>query len=265
MRGVRRGPEAGMLAGVRGALAGLAVLLAGCYDSSFGEKTPAEASVPATATLKTLREAFEGQPFVVESAITVKGRVTTSDRSENFYRTLCIEADGAALEIMAGLDHLHNDYPEGSTVTVRLQGWMLAESRGMLQLGRKPAADSGYPTDYIASRPALDRTVVRSTEALQPLEPADRTIEELRPTMCGTLVRLEGLHYAPEEPVPGNWSGYNRFADDAGNEIYTYVRSYARFADYGIPAGRCTLTGILQRDGKRYLLKLRDETDCARQ
>ncbi len=265
MRGVRRGPEAGMLAGVRGLLAGLAVLLAGCYDSSFGERTPAEPSVAATTTLKALREQFEGQPVVVESPVTVKGRVTTCDRSENFYRTFCIEADGAALEIMAGLDHLHNDYPEGCTVTVRLQGWMLAENRGMLQLGRKPSVASGYPTDYIASRPALDRTVVRSTEALQPLEPADRTIEELRPTMCGTLVRLEGLHYAPEEPVPGKWSGYQRFADDAGNEIRTYVRSYARFADYGIPAGRCALTGILQHDGNRYLLKLRDETDCERQ
>lgn len=254
-----------MLAGVRGLLAGLAVLLAGCYDSSFGERTPAEPSVAATTTLKALREQFEGQPVVVESPVTVKGRVTTCDRSENFYRTFCIEADGAALEIMAGLDHLHNDYPEGCTVTVRLQGWMLAENRGMLQLGRKPSVASGYPTDYIASRPALDRTVVRSTEALQPLEPADRTIEELRPTMCGTLVRLEGLHYAPEEPVPGKWSGYQRFADDAGNEIRTYVRSYARFADYGIPAGRCALTGILQHDGNRYLLKLRDETDCERQ
>ncbi len=75
---------------------------------------------------------------------------------------------------------------------------------------------------------------------------------------------IEGVHYAPQEPVPGTWAGDNRFADDAGNEIRTYVRPYARFADYDIPAGRCALTGILQHDGNRYLLKLRDETDCER-
>ena len=240
------------------------LLTSGCYDSSFGEKKRTETPAPATTTLKALRGQFEGNPTVVESPMTVRGCVTSCDRSENFYRPLCIEADGAGLEIMAGLDHLHNDYPEGSTVTVHLQGWMLAENRGLLQLGRKPTADNGYPTDYIASRPALDRTVVREAEPLRPPAAALRTIGELRPTMCGTLVRIEGVHYAPQEPVPGTWAGDNRFADDAGNEIRTYVRPYARFADYDIPAGRCALTGILQHDGNRYLLKLRDETDCER-
>ena len=105
---------------------------------------------------------------------------------------------------------------------------------------------------------------MREAEPLRPPAAALCTIGELRPTMCGTLVRIEGVHYAPQEPVPGTWAGDNRFADDAGNEIRTYVRPYARFADYDIPAGRCALTGILQHDGNRYLLKLRDETDCER-
>jgi len=240
----------------------LALLPAGCYDSSFGENMEPAQEAPATTTLPELRRRFEGEPAVIESAATVRGRVTTSDRSENFYRTLCIEADGAGLEIMAGLDHLHNDYPEGCTVTVHLQGWVLAESRGVLQLGRKALADSGYPTDYIASKPALARTIVRSGEPPQPLAPTLRTLDGLTPRMCGTLVRIEGLHYAPEELSAGNWAGYNRFADDAGHEIRTYVRSYARFADCEVPAGRCALTGILQYDGNGYLLKLRDETDC---
>lgn len=247
---------------MRGLLLGIAALLTGCYDSSFGERSQPAESEPTTATLGTLRRQFEKMPVVVESAVTVRGRVTTSDRSENFYRSFCIEADGAALEIMAGLDHLHNDYPEGSTVTVHLQGWALGESRGVLQLGRETAADSSYPTDYIASRPALDRTVVRDDEPLRPLVPTLRTIAELTPAMCGTLIRIEGLHYAPDDLAAGSWAGYCRFADDAGAEIRTYVRSYARFATDEVPAGRCTLTGILQYDGNRYLLKLRDETDC---
>ena len=247
---------------MRGLLLVIAALLAGCYDSSFGERPRTDEPALPTTTIHELRTRFEGATLVVESAVTVRGRVTTSDRSENFYRSFCIEADGAALEIMAGLDRLHNDYPEGSTVTVQLQGWALGESRGVLQLGRKPAAGSGYPTDYIASQPALDRTVVRSDEPLQPLAPTLRTLDELTPAMCGTLIRIEGVHYAPEDLVAGSWAGYCRFADDAGAEIHTYVRSYARFAADDVPAGRCALTGILQRDGERYLLKLRDETDC---
>ena len=56
-----------------------------------------------------------------------------------------------------------------------------------------------------------------------------------------------------------------QYPDDEGAEIYTYVRTYARFADEEVPAGQVSLTGILQHDetgGGRYILKLRDETDC---
>ncbi len=247
---------------MRGLLVGIAALLAGCYDSSFGEKTEPTPAIPATTTLGELRELFAGQPFVVENDLTVMGRVTTSDRAENFYRSFCLEADGAALEIMAGLDHLHNDYPQGCTVTVRLQGRALGESRGILQLGRPSVIESGYPTDYLASRAALEATVIRHDEPLCPAEPTIRTIGELTPAMCGTLLRIEGLHYAPEELSAASWAGYCRFTDDDGAEIYTYVRTYARFAEAEVPAERCTLTGILQYDGSRYLLKLRDEDDC---
>lgn len=239
-----------------------AALLAGCYDTSFGYDPRNDDPELPTATIGFLCTRFEGTTLAIENPIVVKGRVTTSDRSENFYRTFCIEADGAALEIMAGLDHLHNDYPEGCTVAVHLQGWVLGESHGVLQLGRRPSAGSGYPTDYIASQPALDRTVVRCDEPLQPPVPTLRTLGELTTAMCGTLVRIENLLYRPDEPTEGYWGGTRYFTDDEGAEIRTYVRTYADFAEKEIPAERCALTGILQRDGDRYLLKLRDENDC---
>lgn len=239
------------------------LLLGGCYDSSFGERHEDAAPPPATTTIGELRARFEGSTVAVLSETTVCGRVTTSDRSANFYRTFCIESDGAGLEIMAGLDHLHNDYPEGCLLTVRLQGWALGESRGVLQAGRLPSAASGYPTDYIASRPALGRTITRHDTPLQPLAPTVRTIGELTPPMCGTLVRIERVRYAPDGLAESSWTGSKRFADETGAAVYTYVRPYADFAGNEVPTGPCSLTGILQRDGDRYLLKLRDETDCS--
>ena len=195
----------------------------------------------------------------------VAGTVTTSDRAENFYRTLCIEADEAGLEVMAGIDHLHNDFPVGSRVTLRLKGLTVAESRGVLQVGRPPAAGSGYATDYIGSQPALAAALVRSGEVLHSPMPALRRISELTPARCGTLVRIDGLRYTPEDLSAATWSGYKCFADSDGNTVYTYVRTYARFADTDVPAGTVSLTGILQYDAAgdgRYILKLRDEGDC---
>lgn len=197
----------------------------------------------------------------------MSGRVTTSDYDENFYRTFCIEEDGAGIEVMAGIDHLHNDFPEGCHVTLRLRGLALGESHGVLQAGRMPAAGSGFTTDYIGSKAALDAAVTRNGEALEPIAPTLLSPGELTPERCGTLVRIGALGYTPEDLTPGTWAGYKRFTDDTGAAVYTYVRSYARFADDEVPVGRCTLTGILQYDATgegRYILKLRDENDCTR-
>jgi len=85
--------------------------------------------------------------------------------------------------------------------------------------------------------------VTRNGEALEPIAPTLLSPGELTPERCGTLVRIGALSYTPEDLTPGTWAGYKRFTDDTGAAVYTYVRSYARFADDEVPVGRCTLTG----------------------
>lgn len=246
-----------------------ALWLAACCDASFGspDGDGPGTDEPATTTLAELRRLYAGTTFRIESDVVVKGIVTTSDRSENFFRTFCIEQDGAGMEVMAGLDHLHNDYPVGCRVTLRLKGLALGESYGVLQTGRMPEAGSGFATDYLGSKPAIDIHVVRSDAPVEYPLPTLYRIPELTTARCGTLVRIDGIRYAPESVSPGTWAGYKRFADDQGAEVYTYVRSYAEFAPNPVPAGKVSLVGILQYDDTgdgRYLIKLRDESDCIR-
>ena len=150
----------------------VALLAAGCYDSRFGEPDDDGEGKPATETIAALRDRYAGTPFTVTGDIVVTGRVASCDRAENFYRTLCICDAEAGLEVMAGIDHLHNDFPIGSRVTLSLRGLAVAESRGVLQAGRPPAAGSGYATDYIGSRAAPGSVLVRSGEALAAPSPA---------------------------------------------------------------------------------------------
>ncbi len=251
----------------RGLLCGSAFLLlaTGCYDDA-GTPSAVAAVPPATTTLSELRRLYAGQTFRIESDAVIRGRVVSNDRAGNFYRTLVIEEDGAAAELMAGIDGLHNIYPEGCELTVGLKGLALGESYGILQIGRLPQAGSGYATDYIGSRAALDTHVFRGS-GLVPVRPFVCSVAELTPHMAGRLVRIDGLRYAPQEPEEGTWTGYKRFTDANGNTIRTYTRPYADFADREIPQCEVLLAGILQytagADGApRYLLKLRDETDC---
>lgn len=244
----------------------LTVGMTGCYDCASEPSTELTPTPPATTTIGELRRLFTGETFVVESDVVVCGRVTTSDQAGNFYRTLVLEADGAAVEVMAGIDGLRNIYPEGCDVTLRLQGLALGQSYGLLQVGRAPTPGSGYATDYIGSRAALDQHLIRST-CETPLVPTLCTIDELTPEMAGCLIRVDGLRFMPEDPEEATWSGYKRFTDNEGNEIETYTRLYADFADAAIPTGEVLLVGILQcsarADGSpRYMLKMRDESDC---
>lgn len=265
---------------------------AGCYDSRFGSPAGTVGEETATESIARFRERFLGVPFVVESNLVVEGVVVSSDRAGNFYRTLCIQQGQAALEIMAGIDQLHNRFPVGCPVTVHLRGLVVAQSRGVLQAGGKPLPGSGYDTDYIGSMAALERILVRRSEQLRVPEPDRLTIPELGIDRCGSLVRIDNLRFSPleeensaadsagaeetaasernpssEEPLPpdNHWNGDRRFVDPSGNEVWTYVRPYADFSDHEIPDGEVSLVGILQYDDTgegHFMIKLRDEKDC---
>ncbi len=263
------------------ALAAVALLTA-CHDGPFDPPPPADNPLPATTTIADVRRLTDGTSVTVTNDIAVCGIVTTSDRRYNFYRSLCIESDGAALEFLAGIDRLHVDYPVGCCVTVLLRGLTLGTYRGVLQVGAKPDAGSYYPTTYLSSPAAVAAHLVRWDENLQPVVPACLRIGDLTLAQCGTLVRIDGLHFVPDaesEPAESakftapadlaepaaTWAGTHCFCDASGAEIYSYVRSNADFADTEIPSGEGALVGILQYEGSgdsgRFLLKLRDEND----
>lgn len=245
----------------------LAILMTAgaCYDSRF-EDPPVENNRPTvTSSIAELKSRFVGTPFVVSGDISLQGRVISSDRAGNFYRTISIQQDRAALEIMAGIDQLHNQFPIGCSVTLYLEGLLVSENLGVIRVGNPPQPGSGYATDYIGSRAALEKVLVRNAEDLLPPEPFLSTIPELSFQSCGTLTRVENLRYSPETEEETGWSGYRQFVDPEGNAIYSYVRDYADFASDPIPSGVVTLVGILQYDDTgdgRFLLKLRDGQDC---
>lgn len=245
--------------GLAGTIA--ALLLAGCCDSRFGMPERDDRLPAATTTIALVQRLHTGEPVVVEGDFVVEGRVTTSDRAGNFYRSLCIESGGAALEVMAGGRQLHLDYPVGSRVVLRLRGLTLGRSRGVLQAGYPAVPGSGYPTGYIPSRPALDEVLFRGAGPPEPLLPAVRRIGELTPDRCGTLLRIEGVRYQPDPLAESAWAGERRFADEEGRTVRLFVRAYADFADEEIPAGPVAVTGILQFDDEGYLLKPRDRED----
>lgn len=240
-------------------------LAAGCYDrfdtpQPDGERLP----VPNT-TIATLRAYYAGTSFVVTNDLVIGGTVTADDRSGNFYRTIMVEADGAAVELLAGVDDLHRFAPVGTQVRINLKGLAIDESRGVLRIGA-PSAD-GKTAEQIGSRPALDRSLFRSDDAAEVVAET-RTLRELLPACCGRLIRVKGVRFAPEGIEERTWAGYKRFVDAEGSVVWSYTRLYADFAGHVVPSVETALTGILQYgytgEGEPcYIIKMRDETDCS--
>lgn len=129
------------------------LLLTGCYDSRFGERSGGEEPEPATATIAQLRQLYAGTTFVIATDVVVSGRVNTSDAEENFYRTFCVEEDGAGLEVMAGIDHLHNDFPPGSRITLRLKGRRWAKAAAYCRSGGNPQREAASQRITSARKP----------------------------------------------------------------------------------------------------------------
>lgn len=253
-------------------LYGLLLMCVGCYDSSFDETSlPATAPTPTT-TLAELHRILGGGSTHVESNWVVEGCVTANDQGGNFYHSILIEEAGAALELSVALEALHNDFPIGTSVVVQLEGLTVGRRFGILQAGVAPTTTGYYPTDPIRSKATLDQHLFRLDAARIEPQPTLLTISALKPSMAGRLIRIADLTLLPEEEEEDfsarpTWEGYHTFADEAGNTLRTYVNSYADFADQQLPAGPCTLTGILQYDDSgegHFIIKPRNEEDYTR-
>lgn len=268
---------------VRILLCGLLCAAAGC-SKGYDPEPPAAFDVPEpNITIARLHDLCPDEAVVVREPLAITGLVTTSDREGNFYRTLCIEQEGAAVELLTGTEESCNRYPVGCRLVLRLQGLCMERSRGVLQIGVPAASSAWRAADYFYSQALLDEYLFRKEPEAAP---SGRILAagELTQELCGTLVLIPGLRYRPlpeeetdaeaaeaaetgaedaEEPC---WEGYRRFEDDEGFALHTYVSSYARFAGRRVPTGRTALRGILQYvdsgEYAGYVLKLRDENDC---
>lgn len=283
------------------------LLSAGCDERYAQPDTTIEIPAP-NITFAALHSFYRGETIRISEPIVVGGSVTSSDEAGNFYRTVVLDDGTGAAEFRIAEYNLHTLYAPGSYLTASLEGCALSERNGILQIGLVPAASSPYATEYIASRELLDRILHRSGER-RPVEALRLSLSELDESLCGRLVRADGLRLIIEPEETGattsasdtgsdtapddssasensvtpersalsdmndagsapTWAGYRLFADPQGRMIAVYTSDYARFADRAVPTAECSLTGILEFGsvpgyGKRYILQLRDESDCS--
>lgn len=251
------------------------VMLIGCGYDRFGEyNIPEHELQKPTVTIRELTNLYSDKAVTVNQEYVIQGYVSTSDRENNFFRSFIIQDHSGAVEIMAGLYNLHNIYPLGQHVTVRVYGLTLAAYNSVVQLGATKINGGANDVDYIGYRSEVDRCVIRNSER-HAVTPTVLRMDQLDEQYCGMLVRVENVAYHEDpppiwgatNPVTGEpTTAYRKFIDASENAVYVSCSGYADFAGEQIPSGLVSLTGILQY-GKAgtyknvFIIKIRDLDD----
>lgn len=250
------------------ALAAAAALLTSCeeFQPVFTGKydnpeayTPFDPEESVTGTVLTIKEL--SQRFIAEAAkedpetkqpnsdnlrtwcwevsedLWIKGRITTSDRSGNFYKSFYIQddANGPGIEIKVGRTSLHNDYKVGQMVYISLDGLSVGEygfksgkygGQGTIQIGLKDPQKTKYSTSYIEHQYIIDGHIFRGDvsdiQAISPRKISSlpgKTDCQATSTSVGALVTISGLKYANESFTLVYLNG-NESNEDSKNRIF---------------------------------------------
>lgn len=208
-----------------------------------------------THTIAQLVAMYNGEAKVLEGDIIIGGKVSTSDRSGNFYRSFYIQDETGGIEIKIGKTGLYNDYKPGQTVYVKCGGLTLGMygyksgnygGSGMIQLGLEDP-EGEYQTSYMDVAEIIDMHVFRG-EFGEPVVPQVISASDLpgkndtqaTNRYIGSLVTLKGLKYANEVfallYVDSNkdtkLSSNRVFLSDETHGITTWAMSKNKYKEY---------------------------------
>ena len=195
----------------------------------------------------------------------IKGRVSTTDQPGNFYKSFYIQDGTGGMEIKIGKNGLYNDYLQGQTVYVKLDGLTLGMygyktgnygGMGMVQVGFKDSTGQ-YETSYLEVPMLIDKHILRGDPSDIQIPapvvvsklPNAKSDTQVNDSNIGTLVTLKGLQYADEtfvllyidsnkdKKAPENriflsdTNGNGNWADNAHN-ITTWAMSKTKMAEH---------------------------------
>lgn len=166
-------------------------------EPSYQEPVTMQANT-SIEELKEMYTANGSKPITITKNCIISGKVTTSDRAGNLYKSLYIQDETAGIELKIGKNGLYNEYKPGQTLYVNCNGLTVGDYNGMIQLGYKDPTGE-YETSYLEHSYIIDAHIFKG-EYGDPVEPrliTDPSQLSLKENL-GRLVTIRDLVYANE-------------------------------------------------------------------
>lgn len=227
------------------------LVLVSCDYNTFDDPQPtAPVELTANTTIRELINKYRSGGSTITEDIVIEGKVISSDKSGNIYKTLIIQDKTGGIKIKSGLTGLYNFYQLGQTVYVKCKGLQLGAYGQSVEIGATPAESSKYETDYIPA--GLFPSYVLGGQKGEPVTPQIISLNNIpgRSTADNTLIKIEKVQFKTSE-LGFTWSldesaGTNRtLVDENGKEIIVRTSGYSNFALNTLPEGSGSFTAIL--------------------
>ena len=214
-------------------------------------------------SIKSLIAGYVSGVDTIKEDWIIKGVVTANDESGNFYKTLYIQDDSAAINIQIDRSNMFNAFKVGQVVYIKLKGLCLGNYGGMIQIGF-PYTDAGSPTCGRIPDVFVDDHLFRDSMPGNP--PAPLTINDintLNDSYKGKLVKLTGVVFeTPCEAYSLDYSATsNNIIDKQGNKIVLRTSNFATFRAKGLPIDTGTVIGIYSTYNGAKQFAIRDLND----
>lgn len=228
----------------------ISVFFYGCEYNDYDN--PPEESIAtdknATHTIQELKSMYTHGGKVIERYLVIKGKVISSDKEGNVYKSLMIQDETGGIEIKINSSGLYNYYKPGRVIYLDAFNLKLGSYGGTLSIGAIPV-DENYENDFIPA-PVMKNYLTKG-EKEAPVTPRLLSINELSPKYSNTLVKIDDVQFLESELSLSYADGINNetenrtLIDNKGNRLVVRTSGYARFAETKVAQGSGSITGIL--------------------
>ena len=224
-------------------------------------------------TIQELKALFTGDPVEIESDIVVKGYVSSSDRTGNFYKEFYMQDDPisptSGIKVVVNQVDSYNLYNVGREVYIVLKGLYIGETNSGDDVIAIGGSSDGQEIDEITANMIPD-FIFRSptTEALQGL---DVSLSDIDESHSGIFVTVPNVQF-PQSLVGQFYvNPYDDFdtqhalesCEDSGSFLLE-TSSFASFSQEILPTdGKGTISALVSKtyNGSDLVLVLNDNAD----
>ncbi len=239
----------------------MALCACSCGTPTTGSEPPGRDTIVnvETVSIPYLKSFCKGNTYRIDRSMAIEGRVVSSDLYGEFPNALILEDAYGGIEILVDEEHYYRRFPIGSAVRVHVDGLMLGDYGGKIQLGL-PDNDTlrRIPSeDIFRYMDRADSTEMRSHNTL--------TINDIDHRWVSRFVRVEEMRF-PDEEVGMNFCDYDRegkivtterhLIDARLDTLHVRIPYTCTYAEEVIPDGMGAFRGIVDYFNGVYCLRI---------